>query len=271
MSESIKVVSFNIEFCASVTRGYWQYLEFTWKYFLPHHRNAIYEIVDVINDEKIDIATFTEMEGPSYRTRHVNYIKTIAEMTRLRNGVFFPVNRLFKFGNRGNGISTRYEIISSENVRLRTRMENRFLSVSKLRINGDIITILTTQLALGKRSRSNELKEIVDIINTIKGPVIFTGDLNTQKENELEALNNTRLKRIETTNTFPSWKPKRRIDYIFYSPDFEVVESYVEDKLRVSDHLPVIAEFKLVKKAPKRIYGRRISKKGFVKKKSLKQ
>ena len=93
MVDSIKVVSFNIEFCASVTRGYWQYLEFIWKYFLPHHREAIYEIVDVINDEKIDIATFTEMEGESYRTHHLSLINTVSEMTYLKYNRFFSVNQ----------------------------------------------------------------------------------------------------------------------------------------------------------------------------------
>jgi len=258
MVDSIKVVSFNIEFCASVTRGYWQYLEFIWKYFLPHHREAIYEIVDVINDEKIDIATFTEMEGPSYRTRHLNYVNTLAEMTRLKNNAFFPVNKLFRVGNRGNGIATAHTLISSENIRLNTKLENRYLSVSKIKIHNSTITVLTTQLALGKRSRLRELNQIANMINNITGPVIFTGDLNTQKEDELSIMKGTRLKRIETTNTFPSWKPKRRIDYIFYSPDFEVVESYVEDKIRVSDHLPVVAEFRLIqilKKNSKNIFG----------------
>jgi endonuclease/exonuclease/phosphatase family metal-dependent hydrolase len=264
MVDSIKVVSFNIEFCASVTRGYWQYLEFIWKYFLPHHREAIYEIVDVINDEKIDIATFTEMEGESYRTHHLSLINTVSEMTYLKYNRFFSVNQLSKIGNRGNAIATRYEIISSENIKLKTSMENRYLSVSKVDINGSIITVLTTQLALGKESRANELSQIAEIINETTGPIIFTGDLNTQAEEELNIIKHTRLKRIETTDTFPSWKPKRRIDYIFYSPDFVVVQSYVEDKTIASDHLPIIAEFILERKYTKRIYGR---KKKVVKKK----
>jgi endonuclease/exonuclease/phosphatase family metal-dependent hydrolase len=247
MSESIKVVSFNIEFCASVTKGYWQYLEFLWKYLLPHNKNAIYEIIDVINDEKIDIATFTEMEGSSFRTRQLNYINTITEMTHLKKGFFFPVNRLFHIYNRGNGIATTHEIIDNKNIKLKAKMEPRFLSMTKLRIKNDLITVLTTQLSLGRRSRRVELTEIAKIVNEIEGPIIFTGDLNTQKEKELDILKTTRLKRIMTTNTFPSWKPKRSIDYIFYTPDFEVIQSYVEDKVKVSDHLPVVAEFKLIK------------------------
>jgi endonuclease/exonuclease/phosphatase family metal-dependent hydrolase len=269
MSKNIKLVSFNIEFCASVTRGYWQYLEFIWKYFLPHSRNAIYEIVDVINDSGIDIATFTEMEGRSYRTRHLNYVGVIAEMTNLKATAFFPVNKLFRFGNRGNGIATAHTLLSSENVKLKTKMENRYLSKSVVKIHNATITVLTTQLALGKRSRSRELKEIAEIINSIDGPIIFTGDLNTQKEDELNILKSTRLKRIETTNTYPSWKPWRRLDYIFYSPDFEIIESYVADKIKVSDHLPVVAEFKLIEKKletiPKKTL-KNISKKSIKKK-----
>jgi len=257
MSKSIKLVSLNIEFCASVTRGYWQYLEFFWKYLTPHKINAIYEIIDII-EEDVDITLITEMEGVSRRTHHRDYIKMIAESTALTNSVFYPVNRWWlDLGNRGNAIATRYEIVESKNIKLKTTIENRYVSLAKLKVENNIINILTTQLSLGRKNRDSEFRQIVEIINSISGPIIFAGDLNTQDDRELEILKNTRLKRIETTNTFPSWKPKRRIDYIYHSPEFEVVESYVLDSLKVSDHLPVVAEFKLKTTIPKRIYGRK--------------
>jgi endonuclease/exonuclease/phosphatase family metal-dependent hydrolase len=268
MSENIKVVSFNIEFCASVTKGYWQYLEFFWKYLTPHKINAIYEVIDVIEDD-VDISIITEMEGISRRTHHRDYMKMISDSTVLKNSIFYPVNRWwFDLGNRGNAIATRYDIVESKNIKLKTTLENRYVSVAKLKVGNSTISVITTQLSLGRKDRDNEFRQVVEIINGMSGPIIFAGDLNTQDGQELEALNKTRLKRIETTNTFPSWKPKRRIDYMFHSPEFVVVESYILDGLKVSDHLPVVAEFKLIDNSEKKIT-QNISKKIYGRKKKV--
>jgi len=255
MSKSIKLVSFNIEYCASISRGYWQYITRWWKYILPHETEAIHNIAEIINRDKIDIATFMEMDGGSYRTRHNNYMSLISYLTELKENVFYPVRQMWwGLTNQGNGIATRFDVVEANNIKLETNRvfgENRYLSVSKLNVNDKIIYVMTTQLALGNKSRIKEFQHIANVINNIKDPILFTGDLNTQNEKELEILKTTRLKRIETTNTFPSWKPKRRIDYIFHSPEFEVVESYVIDSLKVSDHLPIVAELKLIDNSKK--------------------
>lgn len=243
--ETVKVLSLNIEYCASITKGYWQYITSLWKYVIPHSFNAITRISKVINYADADICTFMEIDGGSFRTMNGNYLKKLANKTTLKKWCFFPVRHLFKLTNQGNGILTRHDILHTDNKKLITSGENRCLSVSKLSINGRIVYVLTTQLALGKFSRVKELLQIADYIKHIKDPIILTGDLNTGDESELEIISQTGLKRIETTKTFPSWKPKRRIDYIFYSTDFDVVGYFVIDEMKISDHLPILAEFRL--------------------------
>jgi endonuclease/exonuclease/phosphatase family metal-dependent hydrolase len=247
MSDSIKVVSFNIEYCASITQGYWEYAFSWWKYIIPHNINAIWKISELINKDDIDIATFTEIDGGSYRTKHKNYLNIMSQLTNLKRNTFFPVHSLGKLFNQGNGILTKYDLIEAKNIKLETNGENRYLSVSKLKFGDTEVNVMTTQLALGHISRVKELRHIVRIINETPGLVIFTGDLNTHNEKELDILKETRLKRIETPQTFPSWAPKKRLDYVFYSPEFEVVNSYVLEELKISDHLPIVAEFKIKK------------------------
>lgn len=244
-SESIKVLTLNIEYCASITKGYWQYITSLWKYFIPHKINAINTISKLINHWNADICTFLEIDGGSFRTMQMNYLKKLSNKTILKKWHFFPVRNVLNFSNQGNGILTKYDILETHNYRLITRGENRCLSHIKIRIKDEIINVLTTQLALGKNSRKYELIQIADIIKTLSGPIIITGDLNTGNEIELKALEDIGLKRLETTKTFPSWKPRRRIDYIFYSKDFEVVNYHVIDDMKISDHLPIIAEFRL--------------------------
>lgn len=246
--ETIRILNLNIEYGASINKGYWQYITSLWKYIIPHNIFALKAISKVINNWDADICTFTEIDGGSFRTMHINYLKKLANMTILKKWHFFPVRHLLTLSNQGNGVLTKYDILETHNYRLITRGENRCLSHTTIRLNGDIVHVLTTQLALGKRSRKYELMQIADIIKRIRGPVIFTGDLNTNNESELIEIEKIGLKRLETTKTFPSWKPKRVIDYIFYSKDFEALDHHVIDHLKISDHLPIIAEFKLKNK-----------------------
>ncbi|MGV8150173.1 MAG: endonuclease/exonuclease/phosphatase family protein [Candidatus Woesearchaeota archaeon] len=246
--DTIRVLNLNIEYCASITKGYWQYLTSVWKYVIPHNTHTINVISKLINHWDADICTFSEIDGGSFRTMHMNYLKKLSNMTVLKKWHFFPVRHLLNLSNQGNGILTKYEILETHNYRLITRGENRCLSHSIIRVDDDIINVLTTQLALGKYSRKNELTQIADIIKTLNGPIILTGDLNTNNEIELKAIENVGLKRVNSEKTFPSWKPKRAIDYIFYSKHFEVINHQVAFDMKVSDHLPILVELKLKKK-----------------------
>ena len=121
MSKSIRVVSFNIEYCASISRGYWQYITRWWKYILPHDTDAINNIAEIINRDKIDIATFMEMDGGSYRTRFNNYMNIISTSTELKENTFYPVRHMWwDLTNQGNGIATKFSIVQANNIKLET-------------------------------------------------------------------------------------------------------------------------------------------------------
>ena len=163
----------------------------------------------------------------------------------MKNYTFFPVRKILGIVNQGNGILTRHKIINNQNIKLETNGENRFLSISTITVQDKPIHIFTTHLALGHISRVKELKHIARIVNETEGAIILTGDLNTHNEKELEILLETRLRRVETGGTFPSWNPKERLDYIFYSNDFELIETKVASEIKQSDHLPVVAELRI--------------------------
>lgn len=248
MPDTIKVLSYNIEFCASVNKGYWQYVTSFWKYLLPHKTTGLRQIATLINKENYDLCTFTEIDTASIRTWGMNYLKKLSNMTVLKHHHFYPVNGLKYVYLRGNGILTKYPIIDHQNSIITHFEEKRKLSSAKIDINGQIITVFTTQLSLGHHSRIEELKKIIHVIKNTQGPIILTGDFNTQNGDELKLIfENTLLQSVGTPETFPSWNPKRRIDYIFYSPEFEVIQSFSIPDLKISDHLPIVAELKIKK------------------------
>ncbi|MEK6940264.1 MAG: endonuclease/exonuclease/phosphatase family protein, partial [Nanoarchaeota archaeon] len=116
------------------------------------------------------------------------------------------------------------------------------------------VTLLAAHLALGKKTRAKQIKELVNIVNRIKNPVILMGDFNTfNGEEEIKEL----LKRTHLSDkisldkksiplTEPAWHPTRRLDYILTSPQVKV-KKYSVLKFHFSDHLPLMIDFEFRK------------------------
>jgi endonuclease/exonuclease/phosphatase family metal-dependent hydrolase len=86
------------------------------------------------------------------------------------------------------------------------------------------------------------LHQVAKIINKAQQPIILGGDFNVGHESETDLLIESKLKKAVACQTFPSWKPKKFLDYIFMSSHLTIKESYPYRKKIFSDHLPFIAE-----------------------------
>ena len=112
------------------------------------------------------------------------------------------------------------------------------------------VTLLAAHLALGKETRSRQIKELIKIVNSIKNPVILMGDFNTfnGEEEIAELLKRThlsdkiRLDKESVPFTEPAWHPTRRLDYILTSPQINV-KKYSVLHFAFSDHLPLMIDF----------------------------
>lgn len=243
---TIKIMALNAESGMQNTRGYYQYVTSLWKSFLPHSTNAFIEIADIIKKESIDLATFTEVDGGSFTSNRENQINSISKLSKLNNSVFFPTYNPLGIVNQGNGVCSKYPISNIQKYRLPGRGQPRYLGTANIQIGDNDLTIMVTHLALGKSARKEQIEEIVNKITKIKGPIILTGDLNTDDPSEIELLSTKgRLTCLKNDNTYPTWKPTKCLDKIFYSPDLKLLRSYVLKNSKVSDHLPLIAEFSI--------------------------
>lgn len=102
---------------------------------------------------------------------------------------------------------------------------------------------------LGNEETDRQIGLIEAYIDTLNGPVIFTGDLNLAPESKsLDGLN-TKLDNlclstnVETTRNFTAKREIEICDYIFVSKDVDV-QSFHVPKDVVSDHQPLVLEFK---------------------------
>jgi endonuclease/exonuclease/phosphatase (EEP) superfamily protein YafD len=91
----------------------------------------------------------------------------------------------------------------------------------------------------------NQIREIFEVVHLHDGPVIFGGDFNTWNKKRTNF-----LKKIMTENNFKEvfFKKDKRLkvagyplDYVFLK-DIEVKDSRVLNKIKSSDHKPIILE-----------------------------
>ena len=102
-----------------------------------------------------------------------------------------------------------------------------------------------------KRARRKQVEALAAELAGYRGPLIVMGDFNCQwpgREDTIQRLaEELHLRPFEPASaelpTFPSRRPRRRIDWILVSKDFEFAD-YAVLPDRVSDHLAVVAELK---------------------------
>ncbi|MBQ7906601.1 MAG: endonuclease/exonuclease/phosphatase family protein [Clostridia bacterium] len=229
----MRIMSFNTQHCLN-------YLE----------QKIDYEIMaKAILDCGADIVGLNEMfdEGSEFGKQ----TEKLADLTGLKHHFFGEAVSFSGEGAYGNGLISKYEIVSVEAIKIpdpSPRKYNGYYEtrcIVKARLENGL-TVLVTHFGLNPDEHENAVKTILNHIEPTK--CILMGDFNVEPTNPV--LEPIREKMIDTSYLFPcprkSWpsdKPESKIDYIFTSPDLELVSADIP-QLIASDHRPHLAEIK---------------------------
>ncbi|MFA6585618.1 MAG: endonuclease/exonuclease/phosphatase family protein [Candidatus Paceibacterota bacterium] len=243
----INIVAINLQSGVGMTKGGFHIPLNTWKYWLPHSHKPISDAGEMIKDEGVDIACVTEITESSIRTGFRSQTDFLARKSGLRNYHFFSMQERGKlFFHEGNAILSKYKVEDADSQLLHVELQNMSLDEAVIEIEGQKITVFVAHLALLKRNREIQIREIIEIVKERKGPIILAGDFN---EKHSEAFNiliqETRLKNMCNLKTFPSWNPKHTFDYIFLTEEFNVLGYHVQKSKAFSDHLALIVKAEL--------------------------
>ena len=157
----------------------------------------------------------------------------------------------------GNAVVSKYpfkstEIIAipdPENKRGKYSFESRCIIKAVINYEGTDICFLICHMGLNLSEQRNAVKTICSLLDEIKMPVILMGDFNTTPKSRVlkpirERLNDTdKLNPLKNYGTYPSDKPEKKIDYIFYR-GLKCIKTETIKEI-FSDHLPIIAEFEI--------------------------
>ncbi|HHZ18438.1 MAG TPA: hypothetical protein GX390_04030 [Acholeplasmataceae bacterium] len=114
--------------------------------------------------------------------------------------------------------------------------------VIRARFEKPDFTLITTHFGLAKSEQVNAMRTVLSLLDEVKTPIVLMGDFNMVPDDAkirplFERLHITYNPKIPS---FPSVSPQRRIDYIFVSPDIEVIAAAIVSAV-ASDHLPHLA------------------------------
>lgn len=259
----VKLITYNIEYCEGIEGLWYQYMKF-WRIFFPP-KNLDKRLVKALKKINPDILALIEVDVGSLRTRGKDEVRFLEEKLKLNDFVEkikYPLKGWLKLfhhlpilNKQANAIISRFPFL---NVKYHVFHEGTKRMVIEATVKcPQKVTLLAAHLALGKKARSKQIKELSNIVNRIKNPVILMGDFNTfNGEKEIRCLlEKTHLKDLIKLDkksiplTEPAWHPTRRLDYILTSPQIKV-KKYTVLKFNFSDHLPLMINFDFRKRAP---------------------
>ncbi len=157
----------------------------------------------------------------------------------------------------GNAIVSSFSFKSVETIKIpdpeikigKHSFESRCVIKSVANIDDKDICFLVCHMGLNLSEQKNAVETICKLLDEIKIPVILMGDFNTTPKSKVLTPLRERLKDTDNFNpiknhgTYPSDKPEKKIDYIFYR-DLKCLKTETIEEI-FSDHLPIISAFEI--------------------------
>ncbi|WP_081712257.1 endonuclease/exonuclease/phosphatase family protein [[Clostridium] dakarense] len=201
---------------------------------------TLFDIIDFLRISNADIICLQEVNESAKAGFQVSSFKDELKMYS-----HFGAN-VVDFGlNYGLVTYSKYPIKSEDHIYLSSGREQRGILHTVVNIDRRKLNIINVHLGLSKEEREIQVKELVEFIKKIGDePYIVVGDFNDGSMNIDESILKDVAKELDKANVLTFATGLDRIDYIFVSPDIEVLDYEVLIK-NMSDHYPIIAKIRI--------------------------
>jgi endonuclease/exonuclease/phosphatase family metal-dependent hydrolase len=165
----------------------------------------------------------------------------------------YKTNAVTRHGEHGNALLCRWPILEHQHEDMSDhRFEQRGLLHVQAQVHGHSVHVLVVHLGLIRSSRVRQLQQLRQFIARevpADAPLVVAGDFNEWGDLIPNNLRQVGLRSFGPTQalTFPSRLPLLQLDHI-YARGMEPLGQWVPRGpawSRMSDHLPLVAEFRL--------------------------
>jgi len=243
----VRFLLYNIRYGTGVARGF--HFPVPYHGYLRRTTAQLGHITDFIKSMRPDIVGLVEADAGSFRMRRGNQVELIAKALghyhayESKYGVMSRAARLPLMRKQVNALLTR-EVIQTERFHYFRSGVKRL--IIELELHG--LTLYLVHLSIRYKTRHEQLRALGRLVRQRKTPCIVAGDFNIFRgPAELEpllTLAGLELPEASGMATYPSWRPRRQLDFILHSRDVRV-QSYFAPAVMFSDHLPVVCDFEV--------------------------
>lgn len=217
--------------------------------YLRSSRHVLSEITNFIKGEDPDVVGLIEVDTGSIRTGMVNQAEFIARSLghystyECKYGVA-SVNQLMPIVRKQSNAFLAAPRVRGERFHYFDTGIKRLIIELEL----DEVAIFLVHLSLKFRHRQYQLRHLYDLIRKSAKPVIVAGDFNTYwGDHEIYLFTQAaglRNANVRGLPSYPSRSPRKELDFILHSDRIEIDRFEIPD-VRLSDHLPLICDFKI--------------------------
>ena len=223
----------------------------------PQRRLEIHNIGQAVEQLDADIVCLQEVR--KMHRREEQYFSRWPEMPQADflapegYEAVYRTNAFTRHGEHGNAMLSRWPVVAHQHEDISDhRFEQRGLLHSEVMVHGQEVHVVVVHLGLIRASRARQVAQLQQFIARevpINAPLLVAGDFNDWGDSVRHSLGHTHLKTYSETKhaTFPARLPLVQLDYV-YARGLTPLGVHVPRGRawwRMSDHLPMIAEFGL--------------------------
>ena len=227
----------------------------TWNIRGSQHPDVA-EVAAVIREQHPDVASVQEVQRAQLR-RVANELGWHFVWARKH----YPYSPLLWWRAEGIGILSPWAVSAPMHITISPGVstwlyKHRVLLAATITRRDGALRVFNTHLASHNADeRLAQAKRVADRVRAdTSACIILTGDLNTTDDSEIEVMREFRavgLVDAGGTVSNPSIAPFQRIDYVLLPATATAISSYTPEGgelwTRLSDHLPVLVEFAVVR------------------------
>ncbi|MFK7954157.1 MAG: endonuclease/exonuclease/phosphatase family protein [Ekhidna sp.] len=277
---TLKVMTYNLGYLSGMTNN--RSIQREEEFFNEHlqkAKNLMREAdASIIGFQEIDFGAsrsfhINQLDSLAIYGDYVSGYKSINWDKKYVPFPYWPPSNHFGEMLSGQAIISRLPLENAERIILNPNLNapayyrafylDRLLQIAEVSFLGTQVKIMSVHLeAFDKETRLKQIELVKSEFDKYasKQPVILMGDFNSKIPRESDGIDAIEVlmkskwissaipfENESISRTFPSAEPVKMIDYIFYNENFitPIQAKILIEAGQISDHLPVLAEFKL--------------------------